>query len=270
MRKRFWISLVILLSLCLWGSYENKALEMNAFPVNCHALPEAFDGFVIAQISDLHNAQFGENNRDLLRLLSDTKPDLIVITGDLLDSRYTDMESALAFAKKLVKIAPCYYVTGNHEARISDYGDFEKQLSEIGVTVLRNTSLTLERESQTITLAGIDDPSFLGNTLFSKKLEQLSSEGFTILLSHRPEYFEQYCRYSFDLVLSGHAHGGQFRIPFLGGLVAPGQGFFPEYDGGIYTSGTTTMAVSRGLGNSILPIRLNNPPEILLITLVRQ
>ena len=270
MRKRFWIPLLLLIAVSLWGFYENTALELNSFPVSSQALPEAFDGFQITQISDLHNAKFGSENEDLAVLLRQIQPDIIVITGDLLDSRYTDMESALAFAKKLVKIAPCYYVTGNHEARISDYGDFEKQLSEIGVTILRNTSLALERESQTITLAGIDDPSFLGNTLFSKKLEQLSSEGFTILLSHRPEYFEQYCRYSFELVLSGHAHGGQFRIPFLGGLVAPGQGFFPEYDGGIYTSGTTTMAVSRGLGNSVFPFRVNNPPEILLITLTKQ
>lgn len=270
MRKQFWISLVILLSLCLWGSYENKALEMNAFPVNCHALPEAFDGFVIAQISDLHNAQFGENNRDLLRLLSDTKPDLIVITGDLVDSRHTDEDSAVAFAKEVSSVAPCYYVTGNHEAWLSHYSTLETRLTEAGITVLRNSALSLDRDGQSIVLAGVDDPAFFGEVRFLQKLEDLSPENFCILLSHRPEYFDYYCQAGFDLVLSGHAHGGQFRIPFLGGLVAPGQGFFPEYDGGIYTSGTTTMAVSRGLGNSILPIRLNNPPEILLITLVRQ
>lgn len=267
MRKRFWIPLLLLIAVALWGFYENTMLELNSIPVASQELPEAFDGFLIAQISDLHNAQFGSENEDLAVLLRQIQPDIIAITGDLLDSRNTDMDAALAFAEKLVSIAPCYYVTGNHEARISDYTDFEEQLTEVGVTVLRNTSVALERDGQSLTLAGIDDPSFLGNTLFSKKLEQLSSESFTILLSHRPEYFDQYCQYGFDLVLSGHAHGGQFRLPFLGGLIAPNQGLLPDYDSGLYTNEETNLVVSRGLGNSIFPFRLNNPPEVILITL---
>lgn len=270
MRKRFWIPLLLLIAVSLWGFYENTTLELNSIPVASQELPEAFDDFLIAQISDLHNARFGSENEDLAELLRQIQPDIIAITGDLLDSRNTDMEAALAFAEKLVSIAPCYYVTGNHEARISDYGDFEEQLTDVGVTVLRNKSVTLERDGQSLVLAGIDDPSFLGNALFSKKLEQLATDAFCILLSHRPEYFDQYCQYGFDLVLSGHAHGGQFRLPFLGGLIAPNQGFFPKYDGGLYTNGETYLLVSRGLGNSIFPFRLNNPPEILLIPLYHQ
>lgn len=270
MRKRFWIPLLLLIAVSLWGFYENTALELNSFPVSSQALPDAFEGFQIAQISDLHNARFGKENEDIAVLLGQVQPDIIAITGDLLDSRHTDMEAALAFAEKLVKIAPCYYVTGNHEAWISGYSGFEKRLEEAGVTVLRNQTISLERDAQAITLAGIDDPAFLGETPFQRMLEQLSSENYTILLSHRPEYFSQYCEAGFDLVLSGHAHGGQFRFPFLGGLIAPNQGFFPEYDSGLYTSGETNLVVSRGLGNSVFPFRINNPPEILLITLTKQ
>lgn len=270
MRKRFWIPLVLLIGLVLCGFYENETLELNSVPVASRELPETFDGFLIAQVSDLHNARFGHENEDLLVLLRQVQPDIIAITGDLIDSQHTDMETALAFAEKAAAIAPCYFVTGNHEAWTSGYGGFEKRLEEADVTVLRNQTISLERDAQAITLAGIDDPAFLGETPFQRMLEQLSSENYTILLSHRPEYFSQYCEAGFDLVLSGHAHGGQFRLPWLGGLVAPNQGWFPEYDSGLYTSGGTTLAVSRGLGNSVIPIRLNNPPEVLLITLYHQ
>jgi len=268
MKKRYWICL-LLAAIIAWGFYENTTLEINSFPVSSPTLPDAFDGFRIAHISDLHNAQFGENNQDLLRLLTDCKPDAIAITGDLIDSRNTNIHIAVHFAAEAAKIAPCYYVTGNHEARISEYPLLEQKLTDAGVTVLGNEAIPLEKDGKTIAIAGVEDPSFLGSVGFSAALSQLASEGFTILLSHRPEYFEAYCQNGFDLVLSGHAHGGQFRIPLLGGLIAPGQGFFPEYDSGLYRKDNTNLAVSRGLGNSLFPFRLNNPPEILLITLLK-
>ena len=266
MKKRYWFYLFLILVVLL-GFYENTRLQITSFPVNAPGLPEGLDGLQIAHISDLHNAEFGEGNRDLLTLLADCRPDIIAITGDLIDSRRTDLEIAVHFAEEAAKIAPCYYVPGNHEARIPEYAQLKAALTEAGVTVLENQAVPLETDGGRITIAGAVDPAFSGSQTFSQVLSDLASQEFTLLLSHRPEFFDLYALQGFPLVLSGHAHGGQFRLPFLGGILAPGQGFFPEYDSGLYTQGSTSLVVSRGLGNSLFPFRLNNPPEIILITL---
>ena len=265
--------LVILIVWTLWG---NTALEVNEYEVVSDRIPQDFEGFRIAQVSDLHNAEFGEGNEKLIQLLSQTDPDVIVITGDLIDSRHTDIEIALDFARQAVKIAPVYYVSGNHEARVREYEDLKMGLAEAGVVILENQNVQITREGESITLMGIDDPSFQEDYLFGDSESvarqaiddlQNESEGYTILLSHRPELFDLYVDTGMDLVFSGHAHGGQFRLPFVGGLVAPNQGFFPKYDAGQFTEENTTMIVSRGVGNSIIPIRFNNRPEIVLVTL---
>ena len=221
-RKR---NIILSMLLCVnilvaWTVWGNKALMANTVAISSSRIPATFSGFQIAQVSDLHNAEFGENNAELLKLLSESRPDIIVITGDLIDVNHTDVGIALCFAQESVKIAPTYYVTGNH-AMVS--------------TKLKNL---------------IGDES-----------------GYTILLSHRPELFETYVDGGIDLVFSGHVHGGQFRLPFIGGLVAPKQGLFPKYDAGLYTGGGTSMVVSRGIGNSIIPFRFNNRPEIVLVEL---
>jgi predicted MPP superfamily phosphohydrolase len=211
-------------------------------------------------------------------MLRAAQPDIIAITGDLIDSRHTDVALALDFAAEAVKIAPCYYVTGNHESRLEEeYAQLKAGLLAVGVVVLENDSVTLERDGETIRLLGVQDPAFEADywTLFpedvmDKNLAALSQgEGFRLLLSHRPEYMDMYARYSIDLVLSGHAHGGQFRLPWIGGLYAPGQGLFPEYDAGMFSVEGTQMIVSRGIGNSAFPLRFNNRPEVVLITLTR-
>lgn len=271
---------VILAALIIWTAWGNTALELNSYTVSSDRLPEAFDGYRIAHISDLHNAEMGEDNKKLLTMLQDAEPDIIAITGDLIDSRNTDIEIALQFAEEAVKIAPCYYVTGNHEARKSEklYADFEANLIEAGVVVLHDSEVLIEHEDANISLIGIDDPNFaenngggVGSSMAPDHIGALSTnDGFTILLSHRPEFFDQYVRADVDLVLCGHAHGGQFRLPFVGGLVAPNQGLFPKYDAGLYTEENTNMIVSRGIGNSILPFRFNNRPEVILIELEYQ
>ena len=266
----------ILFALIAWIIWGNTALELNTYTVTSSKLPQSFDGYRIAHVSDLHNAEMGKNNEKLLTMLRDADPDMIAITGDLVDSRNTDIEVALQFVREAVKIAPCYYVTGNHEARISEYDELKAGMEAAGVTVLVDAKTEISLEGEAITLIGINDPSYQTDYLFgdsetvmNTKLEELHTEQdrFTILLSHRPELFETYVDHDLDLVLSGHAHGGQFRMPFIGGLVAPNQGLFPEYDAGIYTLGNTNMLVSRGIGNSILPFRINNRPEVILIEL---
>ena len=267
-----------LLLLAIWTLWNNTALEVNEYTLISNRLPDAFDGFRIAQISDLHNAEFGANNATLLAMLREAAPDIIVITGDLVDSYHTDIDIALRFTEKAAKIAPCYYVTGNHEARISEYPALKAGLEAAGVVILENKRIELEQNGETIALIGVDDPSFqtdylMGDSaaVMSGVLQALTNDNtYTVLLSHRPELFDTYVESGVDLVFSGHAHGGQFRLPFIGGLVAPNQGLFPEYDSGLYTNGFTNMLVSRGIGNSIIPIRFNNPPEIIIVELLTQ
>ena len=270
------IAAAVLVSLVIWIAWGNAALELNTYTVSSAKLPQSFDGYRIAHVSDLHNAEMGKDNEKLLTILRDADPDMIAITGDLIDSRNTDIEVALQFVREAVKIAPCYYVTGNHEARVNEYGELKAGMEAAGVTVLEDVKTKISMEGETITLIGVNDPSYQTDYLFgdsemvmNTKLEDLhtGNDGFTLLLSHRPELFDTYVDQDVDLVLSGHAHGGQFRLPFIGGLVAPNQGLFPEYDAGIYTEGNTNMLVSRGVGNSILPFRINNRPEVILIEL---
>lgn len=266
----------IAIALILWVAWGNTALELNVYTLTSEKLPEAFDGYRIAHVSDLHNAEMGEDNEKLLTMLREAEPDMIAITGDLIDSRNTDTDVALHFVREAVKIAPCYYVTGNHEARVSAYDELKTAMEAAGVVVLEDERTQITLEGETITLLGVEDPSFRTDYLFgdaqtavSAKLASLCTDydGFTVLLSHRPELFDVYLAHGMDLVLSGHAHGGQFRLPILGGLAAPNQGLFPKYDAGLFTEGSTNMIVSRGIGNSIFPFRFNNRPEVILIQL---
>lgn len=260
----------------LWG---NSALETTEYSVSSCHMPEGFEGFRIAQISDLHNASFGNGNEKLLAALKEAKPDIIVLTGDLIDCRKLKMDVAVRFAEQAAKIAPCYYVPGNHEARIEELPKLLKGLTEAGVTVLRDEKYVLSRDGDTVTLMGIDDPSFVADYITGDNepviraaLQALTEEtdGYRILLSHRPEWFSLYRDLDIDLTFSGHAHGGQFRFPYVGGLLAPNQGFFPEYDAGVFTEGDCSMVVSRGLGASIIPLRIGNRPELVVAQLHRQ
>ena len=251
-------------ALTAWTLWGNTALTAEKITVSSERLPAAFSGFAIAQVSDLHNAEFGEDNEKLLDLLAGLSPDMIALTGDLVDSRSTGLGIALRFAEKAAEIAPVCYVPGNHEARIADYDALREGLSAAGVTVLEDAALPLSRAGESITLIGLRDPDFAAGSPGSPA-RRLS--GFTLLLSHRPEYFPVYAGCGIDLTLSGHAHGGQIRLPFLGGLLAPGQGFLPEYDAGLCREGDAQMVVSRGLGNSVFPLRVNNRPEVVLVTL---
>lgn len=279
--KKQWLCII---AICLvvisgWIVQDNTKIELAEYNVISSKVPEPFVCFEIAQVSDLHNAEFGEGNSDLLALLSEVEPHVIVLTGDLIDSRHADMDIALDFAGKAVQIAPVYYVTGNHEARVPEYEQLKMGMKDLGVTVLENQKVQISKDGESITLMGIQDPSFRTDYLFGdaesvsrQALTSLQdeSDGFTVLLSHRPELFGLYVDTGVNLVFSGHAHGGQFRLPFVGGLVAPNQGFFPRYDAGQFIEENTTMIVSRGVGNSIIPFRINNPPEIVVVELKRQ
>lgn len=275
-----WSAVILLLVLLIiWTLWANTAVEMTVYEITSSRLPQAFSGFRIAQISDLHNDEMGNGNEALIRLLQDAEPDIIVITGDMIDSYDTHVDIAIDFAEKAVTIAPCYYVSGNHESRLAEYAELKDAFDRLGVTVLEDQTATISRDEETITIVGVIDPSFktvyktddesavLNNALAA--IEHQDSE-YTILLSHRPEMFEIYAKHDIDLVFSGHAHGGQFRLPFVGGLFAPSQGLFPKYDAGVFKEGNTSMVVSRGIGNSSFPIRFNNRPELVLAVLTAE
>ena len=268
----------ILILLIIWIAYGNTDLEIYKYNVKSEDIPSEFDNFRIVQISDLHNAEFGENNEKLLLMLKQADADIIAITGDMIDSRNTDVDVAISFAQKAVNIAPVYYVNGNHESRVSgEYEKLKQGLTDAGVTILENSSADITIGDEAITLIGINDPTFrmdiVDDTMEQNIAHQLvnvipDNDNYKVLLAHRPEYFDVYAG-KVDLVLSGHAHGGQFRIPFIGGLVAPGQGFFPEYYEGSHIKENTEMIVSRGIGNSIIPFRINNKPEIIVAELTK-
>lgn len=231
-------------------------------------VPSAFDGFRITHITDLHDAMFGENQTRLVEKVKATKPDVIFITGDLVDSRRYDLQSSLLAVEQFIEIADVYYVLGNHEVALNEMDTIYRELMGLGVNILPNTAVTLERDGQQLAIAGIEDP-LMGNEA-DWMIEQATKEvedTFTLLLSHRPEEFETYVASGVDVVFTGHAHGGQVRLPFIGGLVAPTQGLFPKYTAGVHAEKDTTMFISRGLGNSVFPYRIFNLPEIITMEL---
>ena len=272
------ISIIIFIASAVvaWGCIENKMLKITRYTIKSSRVPNSFVGYKIAQISDLHNTEIGKDNEKTLKLLKSADPDIIVLTGDLIDSRKTKIDVAIDFAKRANEIAPCYYVSGNHESRLADFDSFASKLEAVGVTVLKNQKVRLLDGEEYITLIGIEDPAFTNDYPSGKDDEYMEQtlggltaedDGFTIVLSHRPELLSSYAKCNVDLVFSGHAHGGQFRIPFIGGLYAPGQGFFPKYTQGVNVEKNTSLVISRGVGNSAFPFRLNNRPEIVLVTL---
>lgn len=258
---------------CVW---QNNDITTTYINYSNTKIPHEFDGYRIVHISDLHNKQFGKNQERLLKKIRAISPDIIVVTGDLIDRRKYDLATAMIFIEGAMKIAPVYYVSGNHEAWSGDYENISRKLLSCGVQILDDNKVKLIKGRAEIEILGLSDPDFLTSSYMdgtnSSKLEEhlmrLSDDSvFQILLSHRPELFDLYANENIDLIFSGHAHGGQFRIPFVGGLIAPDQGLFPKYTSGAYTQNQSTLIVSRGLGNSIIPIRIFNRPEIVVVTL---
>lgn len=261
------IGLILLISLLHWG---NTSISITEHTISNAKIPAAFSNVRIVQVSDVHNDSFGMEQRILLERLEECKPDLIVITGDLIDSSRTHVDPAMDFIEGAIKMAPVYYVPGNHEARVpEDYHELKTRMESVGVQVLENRSIAIKRGEEFIYLMGVMDPLFTEGVNMEGNLRAIDTDGsrFRVLLSHRPEYFSLYVEANQDLVLTGHAHGGQIRVPFLGGLLAPGQGLLPTYTEGLYTEGETTMGVSRGIGNSLFPLRVNNRPELVVYTL---
>lgn len=267
---------IVIIILSLFFIWQNNHIIITEHIYKNKKVPYEFNNFKIIQISDLHNKSFGKNQKHLLKKLNDISPDIIIITGDLIDRRRYDLETALLFIDGAKDIGPIYYVSGNHEAWSGEYDNIRNKLIELGVIVLDDKKVELVKDNKNIEILGLKDPAFFTpsylNELNTKDLEEnlksmRNDNMFQILLSHRPELMDIYAKENMDMVFSGHAHGGQFRIPIVGGLFAPGQGFIPKYTSGSHTIKDSKIYISRGLGNSLIPIRIFNRPELVVVRL---
>lgn len=263
--------------LVLFLYFQNNALVISKYNLQSERLPDSFDDFKIVHLSDLHNKSFGSDQTKLVQKIKNEQPDMLVFTGDLIDSRRYNAEPSIEMMEQLVQFVPVYYVPGNHESNSGKFAELEEQLLKIGVHVLRNEMTLFSIGNDSIAIIGLDDPTFEQNPYavpfaLETNIEKVIDENgldhyFNVVLSHRPEEMELYAAYQLDVVFTGHAHGGQIRLPFIGGILAPNQGFFPDYTSGTHTIDETTMVVSRGLGNSLFPFRVFNRPEIVVVTL---
>ena len=267
----------------LYVRWDNTALQVSSFSAVLRDLPPGFDGCRAVVLGDLHSTWFGGKNgkllenQTLLETVRAQEPEYIFLVGDLLDA-FRDVPEGYAeeTAAGLAGIAPTYYVTGNHEWAVGDVPELKKALEARGVTVLSNEFLALERNGDTIILAGIDDPNGYAD---QKSPEAVAEEvrgaygenAFWMLLAHRNDHFpEQYSLLGADLVLSGHGHGGVIRLPFTDGLVSTDRSLFPSYTAGLYEKNGSTLFVTRGLGNTGPSFRLFNRPEVAVVTLRRE
>ena len=259
-------------------------LQLNWISVTTHVihlddLPKQFDGYKIVQLSDLHNQEFGYENERLIERINQIKPDIIVMTGDMLTNTRevsTNGDVLIKLVESLNQQYPIYYVTGEHEEGLyyedrnkyqidGTKEDYEEKLSQLGVTVLNDEQVTITRQDATINVYGLKE-HLSGDIQIDKRLGQSNKEEVTILLSHRPTYFDDYTKWGADLIFCGDTHGGMIRLPVIGGILSA-EGFFPEYDGGLFRKENSVMVVSRGLGNNPIPLRINNRPEIVEVIL---
>lgn len=286
--------LLIMTSIFLW--YQNNHIVIGVYHYQTSKISGDGEQFRIVQISDLHNARFGKKNQKLIREIEGLQPDLIVITGDIVDSNPTNISIAVDFVREIAGKYPVYYVTGNHEYWLSETERKElfEGIQDAGAVLLNNekvsidvavsingeesvktgesvdaeesmdTDESMDKGDASMTLIGLDDNHLDDGTLHSM-IETCDKEELTVVLAHEPQYLDRYSDAGADLVITGHAHGGQMILPFVGPLIAPDQGFFPEYTAGEFTRKDTTMYISRGLGNSVIPVRLFNYPEIVCI-----
>jgi len=273
----FIVLLVLLLPVGVLWVDSNTRLVTTEFELFYDNLPAGFDGFRIVLLADMHGAEHGDNNERLIEAVRNARPDIITIAGDLID-RYQpskpvekQLETARTLVTGLVKIAPVYYVTGNHEWDSGEVRTLFTMLEETGVNVLRNQYRKLTIGNDSIILAGVDDPGGPADMIkpndFINNIFTGEDADFLAVISHRNYKLPLFSDLGVDLILSGHAHGGMIRLPFTDGLIGPSNELFPTNTNGVYTDGDTKMVVSRGLGNHFGWTRFLNNPQVVVIKL---
>lgn len=286
MYKIIFIFIGIFILMYLYIKYNVNTLEVTKYVVENKKVPKEFDGYNIVQISDLHSKLFGENNKKLIQKIKSLNPDIVVVTGDLIDGENNNYNVALDFMKEISKLYRVYYIIGNHEQKSlikkykDEYKDYFNKLHQIDFVNLDNNKVEIVKGDSNINLYGLTVPYSCYKYLFDnqettsididfleEKLGKVDREQFNILLAHTPFYFDEYEKWGADLTLCGHVHGGIVRLPIVGGLLSPDRKFFPKYDLGKYIKNKSTMIVSKGLGGSKVLIRVNCKPEIVNIKL---
>lgn len=270
----------LLIFLLLFVPYvieQNDGVVFTPVDVQSENLPAAFEGFRVLHVSDLHDKDFGARFEAIAGRCEAFRPDAVCITGDLIDTG--DMEAALRFVRRLARLAPVYYVPGNHERQVGAevYGRLKEALRALGVRVLEDEAALIARGGDEIAVVGVRDPAFDADggiwgatAAYEARLAPLRGDApFALLLAHRPEHFDAYAAARYDLTLSGHEHGGLVRFPLVGPLVGLNQGLLPRFTAGLHRAENgMALSVSRGIGNNPRwSRRLNNPPEIVLVTL---
>jgi len=283
------IAALILIAISVFLYWSNKSIVITRYKYESADVPKQFDGFRIAQVSDLQSEYFGKDQANLIAKVRETKPDAIMITGDILDRNHTNYDAAWSAVSQLLKIAPVYYVNGNHELALDEatMQDFYQRMRDDGVNVLMDEVAAIDKDGGTIYIAGLSeyvlyesrgdadshssehDPQIIKSAV-DDLTKDIDPSDFVVMLAHEPQFIDDYADSSIDLILSGHAHGGQIRLPFTQGLYAPGQGTLPKLTSGMHKSGSTTMVISRGLGNSVFPFRIFNRPEVVEVTLEKK
>lgn len=270
------IALIVLAGIIIFLYLQNNIIDITQYNIKSNDC----GNLKIVQLSDLHSKPFAK----VLKKTQELNPDIICITGDYINDHCKNKEKMLNFGKELVKIAKVYYITGNHERRLENFERIMQELSDIGFIVLLNRVSVFNDKGFDVSILGLDENqadfddykarkngTFVYKDMSPYFAELEKNSGFKIVLSHFPENFENvkemnYSQYDFDLQLSGHAHGGQFCLPFIGPVFSPGQGLFPKYAKGSFGD-RPKLIVSRGLGNAEFPFRLFNHPEINVINI---
>lgn len=259
------------ISLAPYLYLERLWVAVRRYRVSIANLPASFDGFTILQMTDLHDKEFGEKGSHLLGLLKGERFDMVALTGDLVLGESPRLDAALDLAAGIASFSPVplYAVCGNHEWDCGRCEELKKRLEQGGVRVLSNRAEALKRAGDRLWVSGVDDPVTLRDRMDLALAGTDDTAEPRVLLAHSPHPFPQAVKRGVDLMLVGHTHGGQIRLPFLGAAYVPAMGYFPSFDYGLYRSGSTTMIVNGGLGESFLPLRFNMRPEVALITLQR-
>lgn len=283
MKKKL-ILLVVILIVILFILNSFKKVDVTSYTISNKKISKEFNDFKIVQLSDFHSSGYKDTTEIIISKVKEIKPDIIVMTGDMVNWRTKDTDELKKLLNSLADLCPMYYVTGNHE-QLSEglitgkYQNILDLLDELNITFLRNEYVEIERNGEIINLYGMDIPLDsktakypsnwqLENDYVERNLPQIDSSKFNILLSHNPVYLKQYSKWGADLVLSGHMHGGIIRIPIIGvGILSAEKSLFPKYDDGKFNKGDTTMIVNRGIGTSSFDLRVFNNPEISVITL---
>jgi len=260
LKKALRILLIILIFLTAFLFQQTNTLKTTEYTWQSSRVPRAFDGYRVVQVSDLHNKRFGKKQERLIKAIKGAEPDMIALTGDIIDESTESLEPARELLEGMRTLAPLYYTDGNHDPNSPFYRAFRAMLREYDVTVLDRNVDVIEHDGETMYIAGY--------AYWSNKFDNAEIAASDLILCHGPNAFPFFAEMGCGLVLAGHNHGGQVALPGGRAVFIPREGFFPGYSYGVYHEGDSTMVLSRGLGTSILPLRAFAPPEIVVIELL--